>query len=303
MLTAFPYAEPAYSPTDQTALFQLPADGAAFPSHLNAASVRVDHIFSPRLSMFWRYGNTASDGTSNEISSVTTHRATAQTLTFGTTYQFAPTRNNDFRAGYARVNTSARTFTAFVGSEGGGVSGIEPVGDLRAALGVPGAGDSISADAYIHLVGTGDSDSNVNQLSNDIHQWNIRDTFSLQHSNHLLKFGIDQQRVELNLTPPALSVLADFFTPASLQNNAASDLVITNSLPGHPVLNEFSAFAEDEFKISPTLNLSLGLRWDVNPAPTGRNGQDAYTVLGDVSEPTTLRLATPWYSALAHELA
>ena len=83
MLTAFPYAEPAYSPTDQTALFQLPADGAAFPSHLNAASVRVDHNFSPRLSMFWRYGNTASDvDVPIERSSVTTHRATAQTLTF-----------------------------------------------------------------------------------------------------------------------------------------------------------------------------------------------------------------------------
>jgi Carboxypeptidase regulatory-like domain/TonB-dependent Receptor Plug Domain len=305
MLTAFPFAEPAYSPTDQTALFQLPADGAAFPSHLNAASVRVDHTFSPRLSMFWRYGNTASDGTTNEISSVTARRATAQSLTFGTTYQFTPTRSNDLRAGYARVNNSARTFTAFVGTEGGGVSGIEPVGDLRAALGVPGADDSTSADAYIHLVGTGDSDSNVNQLSNDIHQWNIRDTFSLQHSNHLLKFGIDQQRVELNVTPPTLSVLADFFTPTSLQNNAASDLVITKSLPGHPVLNEFSAFAEDEFKISPTLNLSLGLRWDVNPAPTGRNGQNAYTVLGDVSQPSTLQLGprgTPLWHTSWHNL-
>ena len=305
MLTAFPYAEPIYSATDRTALFQLPADGAAFPSHLNAASVRVDQTFSPRLSMFWRYGNTASDGTSNEISSVTTHRATAQTLTFGTTYQFAPTRSNDFRAGYARVNTSASTFTAFVGSGGGGVSGIQPVGDLRAALGVPGADDSISADAYIHLVGTGDTDSNVNQLSNDIHQWNLRDTFSLQHSNHLFKFGIDQQRVDFNLTPPTLSVLADFFTTTSLQNNSASDLVITKSLPAYPVLNEFSAFAEDEFKISPTLNISLGLRWDVNPAPTGRNGQDAYTVLGDVSEPSTLRLGprgTPLWHTSWHNL-
>ena len=59
----------------------------------------------------------------------------------------------------------------------------------------PRSHDLVSADAYIHLVGTGDSDSNVNQLSNDIHQWNIRDTFSLQHRNHMLKFGIDQQHV------------------------------------------------------------------------------------------------------------
>jgi hypothetical protein len=249
LLTTFAYANPGYSSTDQSGLSRYTAYGAAFPSHLNAASVRVDHTFSPRLSMFWRYGNTASNGASNEISSLTTRRANSQTFTFGTTNQIAPTRSNDFRVGYARISIRESTINALIGTAGGGISGPEPLGNLRAALGIPGSDASASADAYIHMVGTGDTDSNVNQVANTPHQWNVRDTFSLQRRDHLLKFGIDQQRVAFKMNPPALSVLADFFTTASLANNAASDLVITRSLPGNPVLNDFSAFAEDEWKV------------------------------------------------------
>ena len=43
--------------------------------------------------------------------------------------------------------------------------------------------------------------------------------------------------------------------------------------------------------MSRSLNLSLGLRWEVNPPPKGENGRDAYTVLGDVNSPSTLNLA------------
>jgi hypothetical protein len=301
MVKAFPYSGGGYATADQTGLIQTPAGGAAFPSHLNAASVRVDHMFSPNFSLFARYGNTASDGTANQLSSLTTIRVANQTFTLGATNHFALTRNNEFRVGYSKIKTSDYTITENVGSGGGGFSGAQPVGDLMAALGIPGSYTSASADAYIHLVGTGDSDSNTNRVATSIHQWNIRNMYSQQIHDHLFKFGIDQQRVTLNLSPPALSVLADFFTIASLENNAASDLVVTKGVPGNPVLNEFSAFAQDEWKISPAVNLSLGLRWDVNPAPQGKNGQDAYTLLGDVTDPSTLQLAprgTPlWHTS------
>ncbi|HEY4049655.1 MAG TPA: TonB-dependent receptor, partial [Acidobacteriaceae bacterium] len=159
-------------------------------------------------------------------------------------------------------------------------------------------------DAYIHIVGVGDSDSSTNHVTSALQQWNIRDTFSLQARNHLLKFGIDQRHVSASLTPAALSVQADFFDRNSMVTNSASDIVITKSSPANPVLDEFSAFVEDEWKVSKALNLSMGLRWDVNPAPKGQHGQDAYTVLGDINAPATLQLAprgtplwdTSWYN-------
>ena len=87
-------------------------------------------------------------------------------------------------------------------------------------------------------------------------------------------------------------------------NNAASALVVTATNPASPVLNQFSLFAQDDWKMSKALSLSLGLRWDLAPPPKGKRGQDAYTILGDVNTPASLRVAprgtplwhTGWYN-------
>jgi hypothetical protein len=289
---------------NQTGLALAPVGDVSFPSHVNSSSVRIDHTFSPKFSMFFRYGDTPSDGQANQLYSVTTYRTENQTFTYGATDQLSATLNNEFRLGYATGQVRANTVTESVFANGGGFSYIGPAGDLNAALGIPGSYASAGADAYIHITGVGDSDSHTNHVSSSLHQWNFRDTFSLRERNHYFKIGIDQRRVAANLTPAGLSVLADFFTRDSMVTNAASDLVITRSFAANPILEEFSAFAEDEWKVSPTLNLSLGLRWDVNPAPRGQHGQDAYTVLGNVNQPATLQLApggtplwhTSWYA-------
>ncbi len=309
VLATFPAPNLAFNlvpggPLNPMGLSLAPVGGVSFPSHVNSSSVRIDHAFSPRFSLFFRYGNTPSDGQASQLYSVTTYRAGNQTFTFGATNQLSATRNNEFRLGYATGDVRANTITESLFDDGGGFSGIGLIEGLNAALGVPSSFTHSSADAYIHITGIGDSDSNTDHVSSSLHQWNVRDTFSLRERNHYFRIGIDQRRVAANLTPAGLSVLADFFTRDSIVNNAASDLVISKSLPANPILEEFSAFAEDEWKVSPTLNLSLGLRWDVNPAPKGQHGQDAYTVLGNVNQPATLQLAprgtplwqTSWYA-------
>lgn len=57
---------------------------------------------------------------------------------------------------------------------------------------------------------------------------------------------------------------ADFFDLQSILTNAASYVVVTRSSSASPHLNQFSAFAQDEWRISNSLTLSLGLRWEVN---------------------------------------
>ena len=66
---------------------------------------------------------------------------------------------------------------------------------------------------------------------------------------------------------------------------------ISNSSPASPEIHDLSVVADDTWKISNTLNLSVWLRWELNPAPTGKYGQDAFMGLGDVTSPTTLQLA------------
>ncbi len=300
----------AFPPTDQGLTEEILGPGGAptgmaqsliydalFPAHVNSTSVRVDHQFTPNLSLFVRFGDTPSYAQSNQLFSVTTSQFKTHTWTAGGAAQLSASHSNEFRLGYVGSSLNASTTPEQIT----GHENPPPAGDLNAALGVPSAYASASAEAYVHITGVGDSDSNTNQIMSSLSQWNLRDTYSLQTRNHLFRFGLDEQHISSHFTPPGLSVLADFFTLDSLLNNAASDLVITRSTRANPVLNDFALFVDDAWKLSSRLNLSAGLRWDVSPAPKGSHGQDAYTVLGDVNAPATLQLAprgTPlWHTS------
>src|SRR5207244_3844424 len=69
-----------------------------------------------------------------------------------------------------------------------------------------------------------------------------------------------------------------------------------------PVYRNFSAFAQDEWRVTLRLNLSMGLRWEVNPSPGSARGIKPYTVLGDsLSTLTLAQQGTPlwrtsWYN-------
>jgi len=287
--------DPAGNPTG---LGPILIDGYALPSHVNATSFRADHIFSPRFSGFFRFGDTPSYSQTRQLYSLSANQVRTRTYTLGFTRQISTAMSNELRVGYDSNNSSVSTITQ------GFYTQYSQIPDLNTAIGIPNSSNPVSADVYIRVAGAGDTRSSTDQASRSLHQWNIRDTFSLAAGNHLLNFGIDQLHLASTLNPPALSVQADFFDRASLANDLASHVVITRSQPAAPILNEFSAFAEDVWKVSSSVNVNLGLRWEVNPAPTGRNGKDAYTALGDINEPATLSLAprgtrlwhTTWYN-------
>jgi hypothetical protein len=83
-----------------------------------------------------------------------------------------------------------------------------------------------------------------------------------------------------------------------VRNASASQLGILANRDAEPRFVNFSAFAQDTWRISPRLTLTYGLRWEVNPAPRGADGADAYTALG-IDNPATITLApqgTPLYN-------
>ena len=269
-------------------------------SHVNATSLRFDHIFSPRFSVFFRWADTPSFGQTRQLWSLTRNQVNSQTFTGGATSQLSASQSNEFRLGYAQNNSTLNTqivpLNAFY---------LHPP-NLVAALGVPAFGDLVRAQAYIHVAGAGDTASNTDQEAASLHQWNVRDTFSLRAGNHLFKIGLDQRRIVSTLSPAALSVQAGFFDWQSLVNNLASVLVVKQNNAASPILNQFSAFLQDEWKLSPALNLSLGVRWEVNPAPTGKHGADAFTTSGDVVSPGTLKVeprGTPLWPTSRFNLA
>jgi hypothetical protein len=194
--------------------------------------------------------------------------------------------SDDFRLGLTGSKSSITTRTSPYNNYSDYV-----VSQFNRQIGFPANIGLTQANVFVHVAGAGDSAINTENSIGSLNQWNLRNTFSLQAVNHLFKFGIDQRHIASTINPAALSVQTDFFTRDSMLNGVASDVAITKSEPASPTLNQFSAFAQDEWRASQKLTLSLGLRWEVNPPPRGADGMDAYTVRGDIATPATLTLA------------
>ncbi len=255
----------------------------SLPGKESTATARVDHNFSPALSGFFRISSSPSNGQHRDFIALTTDHVDNQAVTLGTTLDLSSIRNNEFRLGYGRSFSHSNTALGFFGGQ--------PYTDLPADLGAPFFA-RIRGQAYIRIPGAGDTAIGTDDASGFVHQWNLRDTLSFQSVHHFLRVGFDYRHFVSAVDPAPVSVQADFLSAGSLLSNRASDIAITRSEPAQPVFNEFSAFAQDDWKLAKTLTISPGLRWDVNPPPRGANGGDAYTLLGNVSAPGSLQLAS-----------
>ncbi len=135
-------------------------------------------------------------------------------------------------------------------------------------------------------------------------QWAFVDTLSASWGRHQFKFGADYRRMAAFAVFSSPSVFHLFFDEASVTNNNAT--VIANAFaPGHPLYMNFSAFAQDEWRITQRLSLSLGLRWEVNPSPGVTQGLKPYTYIVQ-GTPDTWMLApqgTPLWQTTWHNFA
>ena len=209
VLLSFPVDEPEIvdAAGNPTGLAYSLVQGYALPSHVNATSIRLDHNFSPKLSGFVRYGDTPSYSQTRQLYSLTANRVDTQTFTLGATGQISTTSSNEFRLGYSRNSSNVGTRTQSFFDD-------YPPLNLNTAIGIPASYSPVSSEAYIHIVGVGDTASSTDQASGSLHQWNLRDTFSIQTGNHLLKFGIDQRHIALNTQSPRAIGPGRFLRPS-----------------------------------------------------------------------------------------
>lgn len=256
------------------------------PASLDSTSVRFDHVVNDKLRLFFRFSDTGSNSASrgtyahsltpamNNISAYT-----IRTYTVGASGVFGSRLNNDFRLNYSSNGTTSSSVSP-------GFGGGTPL-NFQQVLGL-GAGSGGLAGFYIgpYAVVLLDTKSSGTQR-----QWNLVDTASLSQGRHHLKFGVDYRR----LTPialqasPTVSYYYGFMNGKSdVETNSALTFTQVNA-PAYPLYTNFSAFGQDEWRVSQRLSLSLGLRWEVNPAPGVTQGLKPYTVQG--SSPNTWALA------------
>jgi hypothetical protein len=68
--------------------------------------VRLDHTYDPKLSFFFRFGDTSSSTASRADIAVQSTRSDIQTYTLGATSSFSTRWSNEFRLGYDRSTSS-----------------------------------------------------------------------------------------------------------------------------------------------------------------------------------------------------
>lgn len=265
--------------------------GYSIPATLNATSIRIDQRLTSRLALFGRYNYAPSQTTSRAQTQLSSPRTVAfktRTVTIGGTYSPTSSANNDLR-----INYSENKAGAFLALDDFG--GAVPVAD--SAL-FPSFASPAESQVAFTLGFGGRPELRVGSSTASVQrQWNVVDTLSILLAEHQLKFGLDYRRLSPTFSLSRYFQQALFSNATAVRNASVSSLGILANQDAEPRFVNFSAFAQDTWRTSQRLTLTYGLRWEINPAPHGADGNDAYTATG-TDNPATLALApqgTPLY--------
>ncbi len=252
------------------------------PAAIDATSIRVDQTATSKIKLFFRFSDSPSYTSNRFGPAVTKTNVTAQSYTFGITAQIAPRIVNDFRLGYAKSITDALSHLDSFG-------GATPT-DLATAIG--GAGYPNPELLYeLSVSGIGFAALEGIDSANKSWQWNLTDNASYSLGHHQLKFGIDFRKTVAPTIPPNPFVGAIFLSPQTALTGVTDALSLEKNTRTSPQFYQTSIYAQDEWHVNSRLNVSGGLRWEINPPPTGSDGRDAYTIRGNIANPSSISLA------------
>ncbi|MDX2150440.1 MAG: carboxypeptidase regulatory-like domain-containing protein [Bryobacteraceae bacterium] len=256
------------------------ADGAAEfrattanPSRSHSGSLRLDHIWSSKMTLFARYSLAPQTSTfrgSQLLSpNMLVHRSTRNhTLTLGGARASSPTRVHDFRL---NVSHSSQNGFSLMDDFGGAV----PLSDARA---FPDGVTSNTGSMSLTVLGLGGY-SHGGFSRNSQRQWNAVYSWTASSSAHTTKIGFDYRRISLTLHPVPYSVAYTFSgltgSDGTLSSGVATNSQVSASVAAvYPTYTNLSAYAQDTYRATERTTLTYGLRWDLNPAPGARQGPD-----------------------------
>jgi hypothetical protein len=264
-------------------IFSPPSSGT-----VNALNARMDYQIIPSMRLFARYqdtlGGSTAYGTIGPYESTTSTRS--RTYLVGADNTFGAAMANELRLQYSPA-------TWLVSSDPVQSGGAGAPYNLYQAQGLPVGGETYVRMYYAPLTYSTYQQS----YGSKQFQPNITDSFTWSFGKHVLKFGGSYVQTTGYYDKPGnfnrSPTIGYYFQTANsfLSNLAsASDLVLY--APQSATTKIMGFFAQDEWRVIPRLSLSLGLRWDIDPAPS-LSGTGMYTYTGDVHNPSTLGLSQP----------
>jgi len=267
---AFPLPNKPLLPTDR----QDPRLGRyeftqSIPSEFDAMSVRVDHRLGDRGSAFFRWNRSPSSRVEHAFpSQVNRFESNILTNTAGLNLSLSSRAFTDVRANWS---SSAGLFLF----EGNAVDGAVPTPeDFVFPSGLPRESTSVSLQII-----SGSTPTSLTQgrsLGNRQRQFNLLQNFTLLRGGHEFKVGYDWRLLRPAIEFRDLGVSYNFTTRTN--SIGVIDLLetgrVTVNIQGLAPVSDFrihnvSWFVQDTWRVNRRVTLTLGLRHEINPPPSG----------------------------------
>jgi hypothetical protein len=286
-------------PTSEQAQFNK---GYSDEATLNATSIRVDHTFNNRLTLFGRYNYAPSSevvrGLSGlgSLNSLTSVHLDTQTFTLGATWSLTSSVNDEFRFNYSRTTGKNSNSLDTLGGA------VVPPDSILFPSPFTSKDSTFSLDIFAIQQGTWALGKNAD---NTQRQFNIVDGLMVQKGTHALKFGCDYRRLSPIFGPLAYTLAPFFFDVPSVVSGNAFFAYVAASRNTTVLFKNLGIFAQDTWRATPRLSLSYGLRWDTDFAPSTLGGPSLLAVTG-FSNPAGLALApsgTPMFKTTYNNFA
>ena len=229
--------QPAGNPTALSTLYL--GAGAQVNNDSNFIT-REDYYISPSNHIIFRYTRSTPYQDIPRVIAVNFQTYTGNDQTFGGSFEHTQGNlSSSTRFGYNRVRQTRDDNGFSTDLEGVAFSGFNSGG----------------AELFMILGGT----------------QTYQEDLTISHGKHLFQFGgiVQHQaasRPDLNTTTFGYSSLSDFLA------NIPSSIEITFNVPGiNLATNQIGGYAQDDYKVTPSLTLNLGVRYDLFTVPKSSN--------------------------------
>jgi hypothetical protein len=242
-------------------------------------TVRMDHALPHNQNVNFRFTQATANGFSPSYSgnaSGTNNPTTSDNASFGWTAPLSATMVNELRLGYMDLHLQTVYVT-------GGLPTTASVG----MLGFAALNSSVQQMPKITFTGNdafstlnfGPSSTYGEASTNQVSKTSsVADTFTNVRGSHTLKIGIEfRHQVMPSLLQPASSGLLTFASAATTSSSysfADFLLGLPNTAQNVPPMasitlrdSQFAAFAQDDWRVSSRLTVSLGLRYELLSNP------------------------------------